>query len=107
MRFWRTLVQRSPNMAWSRHNYGQIVSKVAQKFYETARTDSLCSGDQREKSTAIQVNLANKSRRFRYSHRPPRARRYLRNLRFRESRSRGVYSVCVAGGSVLNQEKGS
>ena len=99
MKFWRTLVRRSPNMARSRHNYVQIVSKVAQKFYETAGTGSLCCGDHLEKSTVIQVNLANKSRRFQCSHRPPRARRYLRNLRFRESRSRGVYSLSVAGRS--------
>jgi|GEM_PF-3698112 len=54
-------------MARVRHNYGQIVPKVAPIFYETDRTGSFCSGDHREKSTAIQVNLTNKSRRFQCS----------------------------------------
>ena len=104
MKFWRTLVQRSPNMARSRHNCGQIVSKVAQIFYETNGVGSVCSSGKLEKSTVIQVNLANKCPRFQCSYRPPRARRYLRNLRFRESRSRPVYSLSGAWGSVARGE---
>gem|GEM_PF-3613300 len=93
-------------MARSRHNCGQIVSKVAQIFYETNGAGSVCFSGKLEKSTVIQVNLANKSRRFQWSHCPPRARRYLRNLRIRKSRSRGVYSPGGEGGSVRNKEKG-
>ena len=51
------------------------------------------SGEKVKKSTRMQVNLANRLLRFQCSHRPPRARRYLRNLRFRESGSRSVYSL--------------
>ena len=56
------------------------------------------SGEKVEKSTGIQVNLAKRLLSIQCSHRPPRARRYLRNLRIRKSGSRPVYSVPDVGG---------
>gem|GEM_PF-5470695 len=55
------------------------------------------SGEKMEKTMRIQVNLANKLLSIQCSDRPPRARRYLRNLRIRKSGSRPVYSVPGAG----------
>ncbi|QDT83061.1 hypothetical protein MalM14_06920 [Gimesia chilikensis] len=44
------------------------------KSYGTAGTGSFCSGEKREKSTAIQVDLSHLSVVFQCTHRPPRAR---------------------------------
>ena len=57
----------------------------ALKSYETTGTGAECSGEKRQNSTAIQVNLGYLCRRFQCTHHPPRARSTIAKLYGSES----------------------
>lgn len=68
---------------------GSKCAKSGSIINETTGTTGICSGENLEKSTPIQVNLDQKYVRFQCSHHRPRARRRITKFPFRRERIKG------------------